>query len=58
MTKDLKAKGKYAPMWIFDAQQNDESNIIINGLSPTQKSSKDRYIKQEGETKCFQKYFP
>ena len=33
-TKNLRAKGKYALVWIFYAQQKDESNII-NGLSPT-----------------------
>ena len=43
-TKDLRAKGKYAPVWISDAQQNDESNII-KGLFPTQKSIKHQYTK-------------
>ena len=55
--KDLRAKGKYAPVQISNAQQKDESNII-KGLSPTKKSSKHRYTKQKRETKYFQKYLP
>ena len=36
MTKDLRIKGKYALVWISDAQQKDESDII-NELSPNSK---------------------
>ena len=36
MTRNLGERRRYAPVWISNAQPNDESNII-NGLSPNSK---------------------
>ena len=49
MTKDVRVKGKYSLIWISDAQQNDESDII-NRLSPNSKIHQTS-IYQAGERK-------
>ena len=50
-------KGEYAPVWISNAQPNDESNIL-NELSPNPKNPSNINMPSKRETKCFQKYLP
>ena len=38
--------GKYAPVWMSGARENDESDIL-NELSPNPKIHQNQYVKQE-----------
>ena len=49
--------GKYAPVWMSGARQNDESDIL-NELSPNPKNLSNINMLSKRETKCFQKYLP
>ena len=49
--------GKYAPVWMSGARQNDESDIL-NELSPNPKIHQNINMPSKRETKCFQKYLP
>ena len=57
MTKDLRIKGKYALVWISDAQQKDESDII-NGLSLNSKIHQTSICQARERNQMLPKVFP
>ena len=47
MTRNLEEMGRYAPVWMSDARQKDESDIINELSLNSKKSIKHQYAKQK-----------